>query len=29
MGITLGTEKKNTRGPLAEGYCVSCALNEL
>lgn len=29
MGITLGTEKKNTRGPLTEGYCVSCGLNEL
>lgn len=29
MGITLGTEKKNTRGPLAEGCCVSCALHEL
>lgn len=24
MGITLGTEKKSTRG-----YCVSCGLNEL
>lgn len=28
-GITLGTEKKSTRGPLAEGYYVSCGLNEL
>lgn len=29
MCITLGTENKNTRGPLAEGYCMSCELNEL